>query len=295
MNISIPINLDVCVYHEPCSDGFTAAWAVYKRYGEAVEFLPGCHEKNKGSFDYWAEKLAGKHVMVCDFSFGREMTEKLAALSASYVVLDHHKTTMDALGDLSYCYFDMNRSGALITWETLHPGKPVPLIVQYVSDRDLWQNRMKYTQEVNTVIHRKEHTFENWNKLAKEIDSDDWDYGLRNTIIAGESMLQYQDSLVKNIIEKAVVWKLAGVEFMTANAPMPVASDVCDAMRNKFNGPSAAFEVQGNIVKFSLRALPGGNVSLVAKQFPGGGGHEVASGFSLPIEKVDWVNRRVDP
>ena len=34
---------DVCIYHSPCQDGFGAAWAVWRRYGDAVRYVPGVH------------------------------------------------------------------------------------------------------------------------------------------------------------------------------------------------------------------------------------------------------------
>ncbi len=293
VSLNLPSKLDVCIFHDPCSDGFTSAWSVYRRYGKDVEFLPGSHEKNKGSFDYWMEKLKDKHVLVCDFSFGREMTEKLHAAAASYHVLDHHVTSREALGDLPYCYFDMARSGALITWETLHPGKPVPNLVKYVSDRDIWQNALPDTQEINTVIHRKEHTFDNWNELDKKLEDTSL-FSYTQVVRSGTAMLEYQAGLVRDIAARAVIWKIAGVDFLTVNCPC-IASEVCDVLRHSFDGPVASYEVQGDVVKLSLRSIGDYSVGDIAKQFAGGGGHKNAAGFAMPIGKVDWVNRRLDP
>lgn len=292
--MNLPEKLDVCVFHDPCSDGFTAAWAVYKRYGEDVEFLPGSHEKNKGSFDYWMDKVKGKHVLVCDFSFGREMTEKLHAAAASYHVLDHHITSREALGDLPYCYFDMGRSGALITWEVLHPNKYVPNLVKYVSDRDIWQNKLENTLEINTVIHRKEHTFENWDKLSAELQDTSL-FSFTQVVKAGQAMLEYQSGLIRDIAKRAVVWNIAGEEFLTVNCPA-IATDMCDYLgKTTEDAKAAAFEVMGDTVKFSLRSVGDKSVGDIAKKFAGGGGHKNAAGFSVPISRVDWANRRLTP
>ena len=33
---------DICIYHFPCADGFTAAWAIRTRWPD-IEFVPGVY------------------------------------------------------------------------------------------------------------------------------------------------------------------------------------------------------------------------------------------------------------
>ena len=35
---------DLCIYHANCDDGFGAAYAVWKAYGDAVKFHPGIYQ-----------------------------------------------------------------------------------------------------------------------------------------------------------------------------------------------------------------------------------------------------------
>ena len=78
---------DICIYHDPCDDGFGSAWAVWRKWGEAVDFRP----TNYG-LPVPDEAIDGQHVLISDFSFKPDVLEALAARAASIVILDHHKT-----------------------------------------------------------------------------------------------------------------------------------------------------------------------------------------------------------
>ena len=120
------------VYHGDCPDGFGAAFAAWKRYGEGADYVPVSHGDPP-------PKTKGRHVLMADFAYDRGTTERLAESSASLVVLDHHRSAASELADLPYCVFDMNRSGAVMAWQYLHES-PVPALLSYVQDRDLWRH-----------------------------------------------------------------------------------------------------------------------------------------------------------
>ncbi|MGA8427082.1 MAG: phosphoesterase, partial [Candidatus Dormiibacterota bacterium] len=90
------------VYHGDCPDGFGAAFAAWKRFGEDADYVPVNHGDPPPN-------ARGRHVLMADFAYDRGTTEKLALASASLVVLDHHRSAASELGDLPYCVFDMNR------------------------------------------------------------------------------------------------------------------------------------------------------------------------------------------
>ena len=154
---------DICIYHDPCDDGFGSAWAVWRKWGEAVDFRP----TNYG-LPVPDEAIDGKHVLISDFSFKPDVLEALAARAASIVILDHHKTAESDLiayrvasavtaaglapvdewiaayrfedshparrSDFGMLHvapnvlamFDMNRSGAMLTWRFCFPGEKPP-------------------------------------------------------------------------------------------------------------------------------------------------------------------------
>ena len=66
------------------------------------------------------------HVVMVDFSYPREVIERLAPRPVSGF-LDHHVTAQAALAGLPYAYFDMKKSGAVLAWEWAHP-EPAPVV-----------------------------------------------------------------------------------------------------------------------------------------------------------------------
>ncbi len=161
----------LCIYHGNCADGFTAAWVVRQAIGNDVEFHPGIYGQP-------APDCAGRDVLMVDFSYKRPVLMEMAALANSVLILDHHKTAaadlagfpaaVEIAGEKIAAIFDMDRSGAQVTWDFFNPGKPRPLLVDYTGDRDLWRFSLPLSREVNAFVFAHEYTFENWDHLERQ-------------------------------------------------------------------------------------------------------------------------------
>ncbi len=81
----------LCVHHHPCSDGLTAAWAVWRRFGDSVKFHPGVHGQPPPD-------VTGEHVVIVDFSYPKECYLRCAR-PRRQLVLDHHLTAQKDLAD----------------------------------------------------------------------------------------------------------------------------------------------------------------------------------------------------
>ena len=103
------------IYHANCWDGFCAAWVARKALGE-IEAVPA-------QYGTPPPDVAGRVVYLLDFSYPRPIMEQILTTARRTVVLDHHKTAMEALDGLHQpetgmdVWFDMNKSGARLTWE----------------------------------------------------------------------------------------------------------------------------------------------------------------------------------
>jgi oligoribonuclease NrnB/cAMP/cGMP phosphodiesterase (DHH superfamily) len=117
----------------------------------------------------------GRDVLIVDFSYPRDVLEAIAREARSVLVLDHHKTAAEELAGIGVpngnydqfrnacedargtsgnfaAVFDMNRSGAGITWDYLHHGEPRPRLITLVEDRDLWRfNHDPETRQFHAV------------------------------------------------------------------------------------------------------------------------------------------------
>jgi len=72
--------------------------------------------------------------------------------AASILILDHHKTAMEDLQGFEGAVFDMERSGAMITWNHFFPNLEAPRLIDHIQDRDLWQFKIPRTREVQAAI-----------------------------------------------------------------------------------------------------------------------------------------------
>src|ERR1700755_107865 len=147
------------VYHGHCPDGFTAAWAAHRAL-KKPDLEPELYVGEYGAEPPY-DLARNRDVYVVDFSYKRPQLEQLRAAARNLLVLDHHKTAQADLEGLDYCVFDMNRSGAGITWDYFFGDfSPRALIVDYVEDRDLWRFKLPHSEEISLRIRLTPHTIE---------------------------------------------------------------------------------------------------------------------------------------
>jgi len=150
VRIPEPHEIDLVLYHAGCTDGFTAAWAAWEVLGDKAEYIHVQYGSDPPDVE-------GRKVAIVDFSYPREQLQEMASKAEALVVLDHHKTAEAQLHGLDYARFDMDKSGAVLSWEFFHPGKTVPPGVLYVQDRDLWQWEMADSKEFSAGTLRFYH------------------------------------------------------------------------------------------------------------------------------------------
>jgi uncharacterized protein len=134
----------VVLYHAECADGFGAAWAIWRQFPQA-RFMPVKHGNPP------PDGLEGQRVVIVDFSYSRETLESMVRQTNELLVLDHHITAEKALAGLPYAYFDLKKSGAVLAWEWAHD-RPVPWILEYIQDKDLWTWALPLSREINAAI-----------------------------------------------------------------------------------------------------------------------------------------------
>jgi len=304
MQLPVITKVDVCIYHSPCSDGFGAAWACWKRFGDSVEFLPGIYAENREDEAYWLEKVRDKHVVVGDFSFERELTEKLHAAAASLTVIDHHESAAKKLEGLDYCYYSGEHSGAILMWKACFATKgkiphthfgPIlpPTLLHFVEDEDLWTWKLGSAHEICAYIKSLPFDFEAWNRLAHDLEELKGGIRIREL---GAAMLSKQEAIANSILDGAEEWSFCGHKILAANCPSILGSLVCEMLSKLGEFPFVgAYRISKGKVTWSLRSTPETeDVSAIARCF-GGDGHTEAAGASMPVTEVDFINRIVRP
>jgi len=287
---------DIVIHHHPCPDGFTSAWAFWRRFGDKPAYHPGVHGEAPPD-------VTGKNVVLVDFSYKRPVLDEMAKTVSSLLIIDHHKSAAEDLKGFGEhavswgawattvssnkmthpnkpvlgMHFDMNHSGAGLAWKILHPLAPVPELVAYVEDRDLWRFAKPLSREVNNVVTSYDYDFGRWNELDEELRTN-----FQQVVIEGEAIERANTKTIHEMLPITTrTMKIGGVIVQVANMPYHYASDAANLLAA--NGPMGAtyFDSTNGRV-FSLRSLDGGlDVSEIAKSY-GGGGHKHAAGFTMP-------------
>lgn len=275
-----PEKVDLVIYHAPCTDGFTAAWAAWKLRGNSAEY---CARPPNGN----PPDVRDRHVAILDMSFPREILEKMTEEAKSLIVLDHHKTNRDDLKGFLNASFDMTKSGALLAWEWFHPDEPVPELVRYVSDRDLWTFQLPNCKEVHAMLGLAEWDFKKWDETRKVLDLPNTSSAKKTFFSLGKTLLCQISKDCESIAEKAELIHFDGVAMWATNYTGRYNSDVAEILKTKEADDGTVpgvvmtwFHQQStNSFICSLRSRTDEvDVSAIAKKY-GGGGHVKAAGF----------------
>jgi len=265
----------LCIYHKNCADGFGAALAV-KKYADInkfqCEFIPAHYGDTPPD-------VSGKDVFIVDFSYPRETLLELKEKAKSIKVIDHHKTAQKDLQDLDFCVFDMNYSGAVLTWETIFCTGRVPLLFKYIQDRDLWRWDMENSKAVSAGLQQLKQEFHLWERylIAGNIPE---------LIETGNIILEYQNKQIEKIINSEVqLTNIAGHNVPCINTTTLI-SEIGNELAKGQPFCAMYFETADKRI-YSLRSDSNGiDVSEIAKKF-GGGGHFHAAGFSVDKPPVN--------
>ncbi|MCA9793076.1 MAG: phosphohydrolase, partial [Candidatus Eremiobacteraeota bacterium] len=155
-----PTQVTHVLYHAQCPDGFGAALAAWRVLGDTAVYLPVAH--GEAPPDLPAEA----RVAIVDFSYTRDVILGMRERLADMVILDHHKTAEEELAGLDFATFDMHKSGARMAWEYWHPDEPVPELVAYIEDKDLWRWELPQSKEVSIALHAYPMDFNVWSQLT---------------------------------------------------------------------------------------------------------------------------------
>jgi len=265
------------IYHHPCLDGFTSAWAAKQALGNTAEYIPGSYG-NDGELP----DVDGRVVYLLDFSYPLDVMLTLASRASKVIVLDHHLSAQKDLEPLLdngtiEGEFDMNRSGAMMTWDYFFPDREAPDFISYVQDRDLWLKELPLCEEVNLAMFSYTYTFDNWDRISVTPISD----------LQQEGFAIHRKHMkdVHELIEQVQYMTICGFENVpTVNANYFFGSDLCGLLSETC--PFAAYywiNSEGEYV-FGMRSCKdferAVDVSVIAKSF-GGGGHANAAGFRI--------------
>lgn len=279
------------IYHAHCTDGFGAAYAAWKKFGDLADYVPMNYgEPEHGDVDLLQAKIGtpdNRQVYVLDFSFPIDITKWLIKNSAFFVWLDHHKTAFEMwAGDERELYLDEteytniildnSKSGAMLAWEYFHPSNELPIIIRHIDDRDRWKFNLRGSKEIHASLQtEKPWTFEMWDALT----SND-NYGA--LFSQGGAILKAQTQLVASTASYSRKCQIGDATGLSVNTNVHI-SEVGDELAKKSGSFGLIWYLNAdNRANCSLRSEGDYDVSAIARRF-GGGGHKNAAGFNCDV------------
>ena len=271
----------VVLYHAWCMDGNGVLMTIRELFPDHL-IIPKACEYDNYSIDEILKLVELKNVIMGDFSMKREDLMAIKDASLSFVALDHHESAIERFKPFNFTWVDMEESGATLVWKYCCNGEPVPALLQYIKDRDLWQHKLPNTREVNAAAF--DIGFEEPKFLQKYL------HDVSELIEIGTPIIKEIDDKVKNIITRSTIHKFKadgkeGIFIINDDEVSLVGNHL--SMEYPY---VAQIKLDDTKVKISFRSSKENqdavNVAKLCEKY-GGGGHKHAAGLSVAFEDID--------
>lgn len=273
----------VVLYHGKCPDGFAAAYVAWKKFGNTAEYLPVSYG------DAPPEGLEGREVYIVDFCYeDPEQMRKLVKTTKRLVVLDHHESNKAMTEGAPEHVYDASRSGATIAWKYFHPDSPVPRLMTYLEDGDLYRYSLPETRDIFSYLLVLPFEFSAWDAFALDLE----DGPRRNDILKKASTYtEFFNAFAQMSVERAKKVRFEGYEvyFVATHPNITVKSYVAKQLYTKLPPFAIVATAHPNGFGVSIRGNGSVDVSKIAEKY-GGGGHPGSAGFFVPNgSEMPWL------
>jgi oligoribonuclease NrnB/cAMP/cGMP phosphodiesterase (DHH superfamily) len=239
------------------------------------------------SFDFKdvIEACKDKVVYVGDFSFTKDELEELTKVTKSIIVIDHHLSAFESIGDLDYVHIDLEKSGARLAWEFFFPRiNKAPILIALIEDRDLW-NFFYDKKDTNAlVLALKSERDLNFKTLIED------DVAVTDLIEKYSSVLGYIENEDLKYSKKVDNFMFISTSFVGINTNLP-SSNILNLASKEHGKPALSYNIEKindiNNIKISMRNHDESvDVSRICKLL-GGGGHAKAAGATFNVESLE--------
>lgn len=273
----------IVLYHGKCPDGFGAAYAAWKKFGDTAEYIAVDHG------DAPPPGLEGREVYVVDFCYETaEHMDMLIQTTKRFVVLDHHRSTRMFVESAPEHVYDEARAGATIAWSYFHPTTPIPRLMTYLEDGDLYHYALPETRDIFSYLLVLPFDFYAWDKLALGLE----DSAQRTAILnKARAYTEFFEVLAQSSVERAKKVRFEGYEvyFVATHPNITMKSYVGHELYAKLPPFALIVTAHPNGFGVSIRGDGSVNVAQIAEKY-GGGGHPGSAGFFIPNgETMPWV------
>lgn len=272
-----PKKTTICLYHND-PDGCCSAAVVRKAVGEKLAL----QAMEIGELVPWDLVGQAEQVVLVDFSLPLEDMQRLDE-GWSFVWIDHHKTSLAALGEAMADVpgvRSLEEAACVLTWQTFFRDKPAPRAVAYVGDRDIWRNALDHTQVFNEGLYFQDFSPANWSLWERLLNDDDELVG--ELIEVGKTLYEARMRQIKYAVsERGFETVFEGHRTLAIN--QRGSGDMGEYIRQSgyaigycYAEVMRAGRLQTIVTLYSDQV----DVSDIARKY-GGGGHPGAAGFQF--------------
>ncbi len=272
-NINIATDI-VVIYHAKCSDGFGGAWVAWKKFGETATYIPAEDR------DHYHINLDGKIVYIIDYSYPKEVLLELQEKAEKLMVIDHHISAKESVESLKEYIFDTEHSAAYLSWKYFFPETPMPKLIEYIEDGDLYRFSLLDSRTLLSYIYVAVFDFEVFSQMAEDLETKQ---GYDKMLEQGTLLRTVHERQVEYFAQKAELVSFEGYTVYAVNANNIVASDLGNLLCKKHGPFALIFNYEQWGWKCSLRGDGTVDVAKIAQKY-GGGGHYNASGFAIDVD-----------
>lgn len=280
------------LYHDDW-DGMASAWAAH-----GADLVAGVDDMQLTQLrhgDPFPEVEGAERVYVLDFCPEMDAIARLANANAEVIIIDHHKSAIEQMAGvelpenvtahLESEYHGKPVSGCWLTWKTLLPNEPMPALIRYVNDHDVWLFEQTDSAAIRAEMQCWPLSMASCNELNLQLSGD-----ISEPAARGEAILEYQSTILDEAIAKAFEIEIDGVTGLAAEMPVrSMQSVVAGELKAKF-GCAFGLLPDGRW-SYSLRSSGDVDVARLAES-QGGGGHAKAAGFQSTKSPLDFSPRK---
>lgn len=272
----------IIFYHGSCPDGFGGAYAAWKKFGDAAEYIP----LTRGGDPL--PDVTGRDVYFIDFILPQEEMDAVVAQAARLVALDHHAGVRHITESMPEFVFDNDKSGATIAWDYFHPTTPAPRLFSFLEDDDLFRYALPDTRAVITYLAAQPFSFDAWGALAQTLEDD---ASREQFLSKTRTYAEYFEILAQLAAHtaKRVLFEGYEVSFANAHPFKPMKSLVGNILARE-HGPFALV-VSAHPKGFGVSIRGDGSIDVAAiAQKYGGNGHFSSAGFLVAADApLPWT------
>ena len=172
----------------------------------------------------------------------------------------------------------------MLAWNYFFPDKKSPQLLQYVEDYDIWKFALKDTAAVQGVINTKKMDFQEWSKLARELENPK---SRKKIVEMGRILLAEKKRIVLKLAGGAEPVQLLGYRVFAANSPV-FRNEIGHELAIRKPPFAIIWWQEGKQMRISFRANRNFNLLTALKKLRARG-HPQAASIIWPLNKpLPW-------